>query len=206
MDEIKETNGQILTIVICRHPEHKRELILPIGGMKAIALAHWLKRQDLEAERLIHSGTQRTLQAACFMMVATNCFDLELEKNTDFNIMHFLRERMGKLFDAPDENQEEIEAAGNKVEDALELNSFARRARNHLQHCIHELAQDMVEKKQRITWIVSHGQFAELAVTEEIAHLTPYGINHCDCVIYQVNSEDFKIVKSTYIPFEITEE
>ncbi|NIP32761.1 hypothetical protein GWN26_08010 [Candidatus Saccharibacteria bacterium] len=206
MDEIKETNGQILTIVICRHPEHKRELILPIGGMKAIALAHWLKRQDLEAERLIHSGTQRTLQAACFMMVATNCFDLELEKNTDFNIVHFLMERMGKRVQAPGENQEEINAAGNKVEDALEHNSFARRVRTHLLHCIQELAQDMVEKKQRITWIVSHGQFSELAVTEETASLTPYGINHCDCIIYQVSSEGFKVVKSTYVPFETTQE
>lgn len=208
MDETKNSDEQVLTIVICRHPEHRRELILPVGGMKAIALAHWLKKQNIEAERLIHSGSQRTLQAACFMMVATNCFDLELEKNTDFNIMHFLMERMGRRFDAPDENLDKIEAAGNKVEHALELNSFARRARNHLQHCIHELAQDMVKKQQRITWIVSHGQFAELAVTEEIAHQTPYGIHHCDCIIYQVSKkdEDFEIVKSTYIPFIVIEE
>jgi hypothetical protein len=206
MNEINETDEQILTIVICRHPEHVRGLIMPVGGMKAITLAHWLKRQDLEAERIVNSGTRHTLQAACFMIVATNCFDLELEENNDFNINRFLRERMGKRLQAPDENKEKIDAAGNKVTDALEYNSFARRAKTHLRHCIHELAQDMVEKKQRITWIVSHGQFSELAATKETASQTPYGINNCDCIIYQVSGDNYKIVKSTYIPFETIEE
>lgn len=190
-----------LNIVIFRHPDEVNDNITPEGGMKCIKLAHWLKHQNLIAEIILHSDTNCAQQAAWIMTVATDLYGLHPEKESAFNRMGVIREYFGGNVEAIEENGEAIKKEGGSIREALRMNTYVRRARDLLRLALAELGGRMLEAGQHTCWIVSHGRFAELAVTETVKGNIPFGIDYCDTMLYQLDYKDLEIIYSKYIPF-----
>jgi len=195
-----------LDIVVCRHPEAIKDTITPEGGMKAIALTHWLMANDLEASCILHSNTGRTKQAAHYMAIAADLLNLHPKEEKAFNFMEIIRDRMKGNIMAMNENADEIITDGGTVRNALSLNTYARRARDHMRVILRMMALQMMSGEDRIAWVMSHGQLSEMAVTDEIKGDIPYGIANCDAIHYKLNAADGEIIHSKYIPFSSIEE
>lgn len=190
-----------VNIVVCRHPQRIRDTITPQGGMDAIRLARWLVGEGYTPQSILHSGANRTRQAAFIMAVATDLYSLSPEKNYDFHYMKVVEEYFRGNIDALHENEEQIREDGGSVLAAIKHSSYARRTRDHLTLMLEAHGQKMARERQRVSWIVSHGQFAELAYNTEPKSRVPYGIGFCDAIIYRYDHQDKMITRSTYIPF-----
>jgi hypothetical protein len=199
--------GTYLDIVVCRHPNAKEDTITPEGGMKAIALAHRLQQSNLEASCILYSNTGRTKQAAHYMAIAADLLNLHPQEDRAFNFMEIIRDRMKGNVMAMNENADEIISKGGTVHAALSLNAYARRARDHMRFTLQMVATHMMAREERIAWVVSHGQLSEMAITDRIKDDVPYGINHCDAIIYRLScsKDDCEIIKAEYLPFDSIE-
>jgi len=190
--------NEFVNIVVCRHPETKNGHITPTGGMQAIKLSHYLKEKGLFPERIFHSGADRANQAAGIMAIATDPYNISPEKNEAFHPMNHLRE----MVKDPKFIQEmQAKKTNLTIKQALDQYSYCALLRRKLRSALAALGDSLARRRERIAWVVSHGEFAETAVGEKIIDLVPYGIEHCDFVLYQISTEKGKIINSQYKSF-----
>lgn len=183
---MKTTDGtkNTRTVVAVRHPQKDGDAITPLGAQQAFAAAQALSQRYGEFAGILHSGANRTKQAATVMGAALGQYGM-FGSRTALHFKTTLEATLGTV-EAFTAEVAALKAANGgatpSLAFALERSKYASDGREVVAEAIIRAASEIKDGQTII--VVSHSPWVELAMLDPMT--APYGVGEADAVAYVV--------------------